>query len=176
MHWLLVNKTEEKMLTIHEVIKPQQDAVGLVGRALEIEKHRIVPMAELAKSSILNALAELNGDKAEAARLLGIGKTTLYRKLKDYSVIGAVFNVTDLPPVCRNTQIGFLYDGKVHVRNQIVPMAELEKSSILNALAELNGDKAEAARLLGIGKTTLYRKLKDYSVTTRGSVASNVLL
>jgi two-component system response regulator HydG len=44
----------------------------------------------------------------------------------------------------------------------IVPMAELEKMTILNALAQVNGDKMVAARLLGIGKTTLYRKLKEY--------------
>jgi transcriptional regulator with PAS, ATPase and Fis domain len=41
-------------------------------------------------------------------------------------------------------------------------MAELEKHGILNALAQVNGDKLLAARLLGIGKTTLYRKLKEY--------------
>jgi two-component system response regulator HydG len=46
---------------------------------------------------------------------------------------------------------------------RIVPMAELEKRTILNASAELKGDKLQAARLLGIGKTTLYRKLKDYA-------------
>lgn len=44
----------------------------------------------------------------------------------------------------------------------IVPMAELEKQTILNALTQVNGDKMLAARLLGIGKTTLYRKLKEY--------------
>jgi two-component system response regulator HydG len=41
-------------------------------------------------------------------------------------------------------------------------MAELEKQSIMNALTQVNGDKMLAARLLGIGKTTLYRKLKEY--------------
>jgi DNA-binding NtrC family response regulator len=48
--------------------------------------------------------------------------------------------------------------------NGIVPIAELEKKTILHALAQLNGDKMLAARLLGIGKTTLYRKLKEYEV------------
>ena len=41
-------------------------------------------------------------------------------------------------------------------------MAELEKQAILHTIAQLNGDKLQAARLLGIGKTTLYRKLKEY--------------
>lgn len=44
----------------------------------------------------------------------------------------------------------------------IIPIAELEKQTIFNALAQVNGDKMVAARLLGIGKTTLYRKLKEY--------------
>jgi DNA-binding NtrC family response regulator len=44
----------------------------------------------------------------------------------------------------------------------IIPMADLEKQTILHALAQVNGDKMLAARLLGIGKTTLYRKLKGY--------------
>ena len=54
-------------------------------------------------------------------------------------------------------------NGNGHGQNKIVPMAELERQTILSAIAELNGDKLQAARLLGIGKTTLYRKLKDYA-------------
>ena len=46
----------------------------------------------------------------------------------------------------------------------IVPIAELEKQAITRALEQLNGDKLMAARMLGIGKTTLYRKLKEYGV------------
>ena len=48
-------------------------------------------------------------------------------------------------------------------RGKIIPIAELEKLTILSAITELKGDKLQAARLLGIGKTTLYRKLKDYA-------------
>jgi DNA-binding NtrC family response regulator len=48
---------------------------------------------------------------------------------------------------------------------KILPMAELEKQTILNTITHLNGDKLMAARLLGIGKTTLYRKLKEYSAS-----------
>jgi len=45
---------------------------------------------------------------------------------------------------------------------KIVPLATLEKQAIVNALKVVNDDKLKAARLLGIGKTTLYRKLKEY--------------
>jgi DNA-binding NtrC family response regulator len=38
----------------------------------------------------------------------------------------------------------------------------VEKRTILRALRETNGDKLVASRLLGIGKTTLYRRLKQY--------------
>jgi transcriptional regulator with PAS, ATPase and Fis domain len=47
---------------------------------------------------------------------------------------------------------------------QITPIADMEKNAILGAIAQLNGDRLMAARLLGIGKTTLYRKLKQYRV------------
>jgi len=43
-------------------------------------------------------------------------------------------------------------------------IAEMEKQAILNTLHQLNGDKLTAAKLLGIGKTTLYRKLKEYGI------------
>lgn len=46
----------------------------------------------------------------------------------------------------------------------IVSIAELEKQAILNTIRQLNGDKLMAAKLLQIGKTTLYRKLKEYGI------------
>jgi DNA-binding NtrC family response regulator len=46
----------------------------------------------------------------------------------------------------------------------IVSIAELERQAILGTIRQLNGDKLKAAKLLGIGKTTLYRKLKEYGI------------
>ncbi len=48
---------------------------------------------------------------------------------------------------------------------RILSIAEMERNAILGTLRELKGDKLLAARLLGIGKTTLYRKLKEYGVS-----------
>ncbi len=41
-------------------------------------------------------------------------------------------------------------------------LADVEKAMILNALEETGGNKAAAARILGIHKTTLFRKLKAF--------------
>jgi two-component system response regulator HydG len=49
--------------------------------------------------------------------------------------------------------------------NDVVPLAEMERQAILGAIRKLQGDKLLAARLLGIGKTTLYRKLKEYGIS-----------
>jgi DNA-binding NtrC family response regulator len=46
----------------------------------------------------------------------------------------------------------------------IVSIAELERQAILGTIRQLKGDKLMAAKLLGIGKTTLYRKLKEYGI------------
>ena len=45
---------------------------------------------------------------------------------------------------------------------EIIPLAVRERDEIYRAIQVTNGDKLAAARLLGIGKTTLYRKLKEY--------------
>jgi len=47
----------------------------------------------------------------------------------------------------------------------IIPLTEMEKHAILNALEYTKGDRATAALLLGIGRTTLYRKLKEYGLS-----------
>jgi DNA-binding NtrC family response regulator len=54
---------------------------------------------------------------------------------------------------------------------EIVSIAEMEKDAILGTIRQLKGDKLMAAKLLGIGKTTLYRKLKEYGL---GEVADSL--
>lgn len=46
----------------------------------------------------------------------------------------------------------------------ILPLYEVEKRAIRCALEHTNGDRGVAATLLGIGRTTLYRKLKEYEI------------
>jgi two-component system response regulator HydG len=76
---------------------------------------------------------------------------------------GPLIQLADLPREIANLPAPPAASGNGNGHAKIIPMAELERQTILNAIAELNGDKLQAARLLGIGKTTLYRKLKDYA-------------
>jgi len=48
----------------------------------------------------------------------------------------------------------------------IMTLIEIEKRAILEALEYTKGDNTMAAQLLGIGRTTLYRKLKEYRLDT----------
>jgi len=70
---------------------------------------------------------------------------------------GPVVALTDLPT---NLQHG-IFERRMGM-DELVPLDELERRAIFRALRETAGDKLAAARLLGIGKTTLYRKLKEY--------------
>jgi len=75
---------------------------------------------------------------------------------------GPVLHVADLPTMIHNAQVQAPAQAD-NGKNNILPFSELEKQSILGAIEQLNGDKLRAAKLLGIGKTTLYRKLKEYA-------------
>lgn len=52
----------------------------------------------------------------------------------------------------------FVDDKKVHTIN------EVEKDAIENAILEFRGNLTEAAKALGIGRATLYRKVKQYQI------------
>jgi transcriptional regulator with PAS, ATPase and Fis domain len=49
-------------------------------------------------------------------------------------------------------------------KSKVLPLAEVEKRAILHALDTAKGDRTLAALMLEIGRTTLYRKLKEYGL------------
>ena len=70
---------------------------------------------------------------------------------------GPILHIGDLPSNLQQDS-----NEKTLDSNELTTIEEMERRFILRALRETNGDKLAAARLLGIGKTTLYRKLKQY--------------
>jgi transcriptional regulator of acetoin/glycerol metabolism len=57
--------------------------------------------------------------------------------------------------------------SKRSTRPAIRTLEQAKKTAILAALKLLGGDVPLAAERLEIGKTTLYRKLREYGVTLR---------
>jgi DNA-binding NtrC family response regulator len=82
---------------------------------------------------------------------------------------GPLLQKQDLPSALQNhaRQAAFERSGATTGAraepDAVVPLAEVERRAILHALQVTKGDRATAAHLLGIGRTTLYRKLKDYA-------------
>ncbi|MFZ0212269.1 MAG: sigma-54 dependent transcriptional regulator [Candidatus Acidiferrales bacterium] len=72
---------------------------------------------------------------------------------------GPILHSGDLPS---NLQYAAATTERAPAHDEIMPLDELERRAILRALRESGGDKLVAAKMLGIGKTTLYRKLKEY--------------
>jgi len=72
---------------------------------------------------------------------------------------GPVIGTADLPGSIRSASA---QPANGDAGGKIIPLFDLEKQAILGTIAQLQGDKLMAAKLLGIGKTTLYRKLKEY--------------
>ncbi len=68
--------------------------------------------------------------------------------------------INDLPSALRNFA---LFQGEsADFTEGIAPLAEVERRHILRAIDFTRGDISAAAMMLGIGRTTLYRKLKSY--------------
>ena len=85
---------------------------------------------------------------------------------------GPVLHLGDLPTQLqqqgldarRNAVVGKGETVEAGSAPEVKTLADLERTAILDAIRTLNGDKLQAAKLLGIGKTTLYRKLKEYGI------------
>ncbi len=84
---------------------------------------------------------------------------------------GPVIHLGDLTTLLKNRAAEVQYTGEEPADDaamsgpaNVKTLADLEREAILDAIRTLKGDKLQAARLLGIGKTTLYRKLKEYGI------------
>ncbi|MCR9163505.1 MAG: sigma 54-interacting transcriptional regulator [Nannocystaceae bacterium] len=80
---------------------------------------------------------------------------------------GAILELDDLPPEMQHAApkggSAGVTAGPAVTPGTIRTLAELEREAIAAALTATGGNKARAAALLGIDRTTLYRKLKDHT-------------
>jgi DNA-binding NtrC family response regulator len=82
---------------------------------------------------------------------------------------GPIISVADLP-----SNLHYPTSERAPEKDEVLPLEELERRAILRMLRQTSGDKLAAARLLGIGKTTLYRKLKQYNLDRAQGEAKNL--
>jgi DNA-binding NtrC family response regulator len=62
------------------------------------------------------------------------------------------------------TDSGQMPEWQAPPKSPVISLPESEKQAISKALAATKGERAKAARLLGIGRTTLYRKIREYGL------------
>ena len=76
---------------------------------------------------------------------------------------GDMIDTCDLPPeIYSQPQLteGLYTDSSAALAGK--PLEEIEKEAIMSTLDMVDGNREKAAKILGIGSRTLYRKLKDY--------------
>jgi len=82
--------------------------------------------------------------------------------------IGEELGLDDLPPEISASQMQPSTNDFKQVleayMNETVPLAEIEKRYILSVLQQFGGNQVRAAEALGIDRSKLYRRLKQYGV------------
>ena len=76
---------------------------------------------------------------------------------------GTRLEARHLPPEIAEAEGGAEGDANVEVPTGL-SLEQLEKQAIRKALVHYSGNREQAAKMLGIGERTLYRKLKEYGL------------
>jgi DNA-binding NtrC family response regulator len=159
-------KTEVAEKRFREDLYYRLKVVELAVPALRNRREDILPLARLLLAEAATQMKRsVDGLTAEAADLLiGYAWPGNVRELAnamERAVAVAKTNrvdVMDLPPEVRLVM--------PLVSNKGVPrfLRDVEKDCILGALEKTQGNRVEAAELMGLGVATLYRKLKLYKL------------
>jgi len=87
------------------------------------------------------------------------------------SASGETSGIDALPPflVMRAMGLGEAAPAALAAPSEIIPLAQLEERAIRHAMQLLNGNVSLAARKLGLGRATLYRKLATLGLGGAGT-------
>ena len=76
-------------------------------------------------------------------------------------------SVDDLPEKIQNYRGSQVFVGGDDP-SELVPLVEIERRYLLHVLESVGGNKTLAARVLGLDRKTLYRKLQQYGAAASG--------
>jgi transcriptional regulator of acetoin/glycerol metabolism len=113
-----------------------------------------VSFARYERMAIERAIAECRGDVLAAAALLKMGKSSIYRRMKALGIASPT----------RGGTVAVASNDPLIASGAPVSLDAYEKAALTRAVSECGGNKLAAAKLLGVGKSTLYRMLTKHRV------------
>jgi two-component system response regulator HydG len=170
----LISATNHDLLQLVEDKKFRQDLYFRIkGVSVSVPplRDRAVDIPQLANYFLKQAVAELNKP------ITGISPAVMDIRTS-YSWPGNVRQlrncVRTMAVMCDKEQLNVQnIPPEIHPIRQLagtttdlggLTLDELEKQAIANTLARVEGNREKAAKILGIGERTLYRKIKEYNL------------
>ncbi len=93
------------------------------------------------------------------------GRDTAVESTRAARQLAAPVHIDEAPLILkRSDAVSPPTDRFLTAEGEVTPLAEVERELITFALAHYKGHMSQVARALGIGRSTLYRKLKEYGL------------
>jgi len=173
----IISATNQDLTKLVEEKKFRQDLyfrIKGVNISLPSLRERVADIPDLVEYFLKEAIEE-TGSKVDG--ITGAAMTVLsnydwpgnIRQLKNAIRTMVVMcdrdmlDVQDMPPdIARRPQLSA--NARPPAGLGDVSLNELEKQAIIETLTKTNGNREKAAKILGIGERTLYRKIKEYNL------------
>ncbi|MBN2373493.1 sigma 54-interacting transcriptional regulator [bacterium] len=138
------------------------------GCPLKEMRKRIIDQAE--RFYIERTLMESNYQKGQVCKRLKIGTRLLSQKMEQYRIVPESFKF-DPGKGCDAITIesGMTFKS---LRSKIGH--EIERTLIIKALCDANGNKAKAARLYGIDYKTIHSKIREFKITQKDIASARI--
>jgi len=81
---------------------------------------------------------------------------------------GPIIDLQDLPEIFRTPDQGIASDDE-----ELMPLEQLQQRHLLRVLSRVQGNKARAAEILGVGRNTIYQMLSRIRATTPQTFAQH---
>ena len=103
-----------------------------------------------------NCIERMEAMHSEGAQMTDLPSALIYHQMGG--------NLHKLSEAVSVDQSAFLPNESLAPRSPVISIPESAREAIVNALAATGGNRGKAAQILRIGRTTLYRKMKEYGI------------